>query len=421
MPSSFNRNPTGINGSDLPTAEDQTLACALIRYHKEGKTSNKDIARLLKLKDNIQMSDSTVKRRRKELGLSGAGSTFKKIDLAVAEQLIMYELEKDFQKTAGVRTIKGNIAYNFGIHLPRDYIRHVMYTHDPESFSNHAPTAKKIHREKKYPIGIHERWSADGHDKLYKIGFPIYGFVDDATGLWLNGDVIPSNRLGNVVAYMTLSTAITYEGLPLQLSTDCGSETTVVYGIMNELRSRYYPNLAPEELPPHVYMRSVHNISIERSWLRLRLDFGDNAVAAFNHGIENGIYLPHDEDHFELCQWLWSKLLRQELNAFMDRRNAAMMRKNKDKAGPSGMSRLDAFREPARWGGRNCLLPIPREDIPLLRAMQERLGGEQLTAFSTPEYSARAQAVYDSLQIQDLSFLNAWFVFAEMLRRLQLQ
>ncbi|KAG6807713.1 hypothetical protein H0H87_001063, partial [Tephrocybe sp. NHM501043] len=55
------------------------------------------------------MSDSTVKRRHKALGLSGAGATFKKIDLAVAKQIILYEMEKDITKSAGVRTIKVNI------------------------------------------------------------------------------------------------------------------------------------------------------------------------------------------------------------------------------------------------------------------------------------------------------------------------
>lgn len=44
-------------------------------------------------------------------------------------------------------------------------------------------------------------------------------------------------------------------------------------------------------------MRSVHNISIERSWLRLRLEFGDNAVVAFAVGEEDGIYQPHVVEH----------------------------------------------------------------------------------------------------------------------------
>ena len=57
-----------------------------------------------------------------------------------------------------------------------------MHRHDSEAFATREPTAKRIHRIKKYPIrvGIHQRWSADGHDKLYKVGFPIWATVDDA-------------------------------------------------------------------------------------------------------------------------------------------------------------------------------------------------------------------------------------------------
>ncbi|KAG6821858.1 hypothetical protein H0H87_005066, partial [Tephrocybe sp. NHM501043] len=62
--------------------------------------------------------DSTVKRHCKALGLSGAGATFKKIDLAVAKQIILYEMEQNITKSAGVHTLKVNIAYNFELQLP---------------------------------------------------------------------------------------------------------------------------------------------------------------------------------------------------------------------------------------------------------------------------------------------------------------
>jgi len=60
-----------------------------------------------------------------------------------------------------------------------------------------------------------------------------------------------------------------------------------------------HPEYDIVELPAHVYIRSVHNISVERGWLRLRLDFGDNAVLFFNKGIEDGLYNPDDPNH--LC------------------------------------------------------------------------------------------------------------------------
>ena len=93
-----------------------------------------------------------------------------------------------------------------------DFISEVMHTHDREAFATREPTAKRIHHIKKHPIGIHQRWSADGHDKLYKIGFPIWAIVDDATSKWLGAWVVPSNRMGNVVAYLWLCAVEKYGG-----------------------------------------------------------------------------------------------------------------------------------------------------------------------------------------------------------------
>lgn len=101
--------------------------------------------------------------------------------------------------------------------------------------------------------------------------------------------------------------------MPLQFTTDCGSETTQAFGFGNALRfvlsylayfhsdlpnfrNAFHPEIDSNELPPHVYLRSIHNISIERSWLRLRLDWGNNAVAVFNEGIRLGRYNPNNKD-----------------------------------------------------------------------------------------------------------------------------
>jgi hypothetical protein len=87
-----------------------------------------------------------------------------------------------------------------------------MHTHDGDGFALRDPTAKRILRVKKYPIGIHARWAADGHDKLYKIGFPIWAIIEDATGKWLRAWVVPSNRTGNIVAYLWLCTVEEHKG-----------------------------------------------------------------------------------------------------------------------------------------------------------------------------------------------------------------
>lgn len=75
----------------------------------------------------------------------------------------------------------------------------------------------------------------------------------------------------------------------------CCGATSGKYLSNTFLCRRIFANeLDAAELPAHVYLQSIHNISIERSWLRLRLDFGDNAVVFFQRGRDEGIYNAFD-------------------------------------------------------------------------------------------------------------------------------
>lgn len=178
----------------------------------------------------------------------------KTLDPKEAEQLILDQMDHDAARHQGPRTIRHKIAMRTGQHLTRDYIAETMHIHDNAGFEKRNPTAKRIHREPKVPIGINERWSADGHDKLNGIGFPIWAIVDDATGRWLGVWVVPSNRLGNIIAFLYLIAVETaggkyllrcsflydcsqhFTGMPFQSSTDCGSETTQLYAVAKALR-----------------------------------------------------------------------------------------------------------------------------------------------------------------------------------------
>lgn len=128
-----------------------------------------------------------------------------------------------------------------------------MKLHDPDGFSQRAPTAKKTHRTPLVALGPNHEWSADGHDKLTSIGFPIWGVRDKWAGKWLGLWVIPNNRLKLAVAYLYLSLVyllggmdslhlvffdvdITPLGIPIQTTTDCGSETTRIFALASALR-----------------------------------------------------------------------------------------------------------------------------------------------------------------------------------------
>ncbi|KAF8168900.1 hypothetical protein BJ912DRAFT_862426, partial [Pholiota molesta] len=326
--------------------DDPKLIEALNKYHREGKSNNKVIAQCLLADYGIVASKSTVKRRRKQLGLKGSGATTREMPHLEKLALILHEMDLDPSRGHGLDNIRARIAFDFGIHLTRDFISDVMHTQDAEGFHLREPGAKKIPRTRKNPIGIHERWSGDGHDKLNSIGFPIWAVVDEATSKWLGGWVLPSNRLGTIIAYVYLCLVETYGGMPLQFTTDCGSETTQAFGYGNALR--------------------------------------------------------------ELCQWLWPKLLQQELNMFMDFRNGVKMRRDKYKAGRSGFSRNDMFSLHSEFDLQNCLLPV---DITVIQEMKEDMGGDALLSFVPLAFAECANAAYMTLGVQNLSMGNVWAVF----------
>ena len=99
----------------------------------------------------------------------------------------------------------------------------------------------------------------------------------------------------------------------------------------------------------------------------------------------------------------------------MEFRNGCMMRKDKTKPGPSGMSRNQAYSLPEAWNGRNCLLKIDDSNLSIIKRLKEELGGEELISFSTPEFSVHALEAFNTLDICDLTFENVWIVFVAML------
>ena len=199
-------------------------------------------------------SSGSVKRRRRDLDLYDSKVTTCRMPHQEKVQLIIDELDKDISGSWGLDNIKACLAF-LGFHLTRDFISDIMHEFEAEGFDHREPGAKKILRIVKNPVGIHERWAGDGHDKLYSIGFPIWAVVDDATSKWLGAWVVPSNRMGNIIGYLFLTLVEKYGGMfssfdtssgyiqtyylmlgiPLKFSTDCGSEMTQLFGLVSAL------------------------------------------------------------------------------------------------------------------------------------------------------------------------------------------
>ena len=116
----------------------------------------------------------------------------------------------------------------------------------------------------------------------------------------------------------------------------------------------------------------------------------------------------------ELCRWLWAKLLRQELGRAVEFRDGARIRKQKDKLGPSGMSRNQAFALPEVWHGIDCLLPLRDDQLAVVSQIKQEMGGDEILQFNSAEYRQYAESVYQELGISELTFDNVWHVFVDM-------
>ncbi|CAK5281247.1 unnamed protein product [Mycena citricolor] len=409
----FNRNPTGRNQWNLGLEKEFQIIQLLKYWHAKGTTNYQDLAGLLEKNLQVTFCAKTVQRRLKKLELRAARGTMASIDHKLAEQLVLEQMEKDPAKRMGPASLKAKIALEKeGLHISRDFVSMVMHIHDPGAFAEREPTAKKILRSPRFPIGPNQRWSSDGHDKMAKIGMLIYGFADEATHKVLDTRVVPSNRVQEIVAYLFLCLVEFHEGIPLQLTTDCGSEVTLMSTYMHHLRNVFHPHIDIQEVPAHVELKSVHNVTIESSWYRLRLDIGDNIIIRFQQGYYDGIYNPNDPDHVELARWLWSRVTQKEVDAAVELRNSTRIRKQKNKNGPSGISRDMAYTLYEKWGGKECKLPV---NVEYVRLLKERLGGEALLAFTSEEFTLRAQDTYTQLGLEDVTKENAWIVFGQML------
>ena len=95
-----------------------------------------------------------------------------------------------------------------------------------------------------------------------------------------------------------------------------------------------------------------------------------------------------------------------------DRFNNHVVRKDKEKKLPSGVSPNVAFTLYEEYRGEQCLQSVDRNFV---KVLMEAIGGEDLIRFVSAEYATRAQAVFDELRFGALSFHNVWVVFSAMM------
>ena len=113
--------------------------------------------------------------------------------------------------------------------------------------------------------------------------------------------------------------------------------------------------------------------------------------------------------------WLWPPLMQRELDNFCYQANNCRVRKQKDKILPSGVSPDYAYDFPECFGGTDCLEPV---DVGIVQEMLDSMQKEKdsMSDWGVPEeFADRAQQVYDTLGISEVTMSNVWLVFSTMI------
>jgi len=99
--------------------------------------------------------------------------------------------------------------------------------------------------------------------------------------------------------------------MPIQSTTDCGSETIRMFALAEALRfivnfsiilyvhslllSDAFSDLSSDDHPAHWFLWSINNITVERGWYRLRVSWGDNIKVIYQSG--SHLYNPSNSTH----------------------------------------------------------------------------------------------------------------------------
>jgi hypothetical protein len=111
-------------------------------------------------------------------------------------------------------------------------------------------------------------------------------------------------------------------------------------------------------------------------------------------------------------QWIWPPLIQKELDILRDQFNNHVVRQDRKKKLPSGVSPNVAIALHEQYGAVNCLQDV---DVATVRELMEDIGGKDLIRFVSCDYAARAQATFDRLGLPSITLENTWTVFQTML------
>ncbi|KAJ7711841.1 hypothetical protein B0H16DRAFT_1667713 [Mycena metata] len=367
------------------------------------------------LRDELDYSIGLRTLNKLELRLE-IGSVRRPPPMEVSQQAVIDEVSKDLLQLNGPAFVQTH-----------NTVREIMHDHFDSGFTLRFPGHKKaqIPRVGLSSMGTFHEVSADGREKLSsqalqmgEIGLPIYAYKDKYSDNLLRLVLTPNSRTAAAGGHLHLDLIEETGCIPMQLTTDKGSEIGWQYAFQATLREAFTPDIDPHVYAVYMVLKSVHNTVIEGFWRWLRVKMGLNLKLIILRGKENHIFDSNVAFHVPLFYWIFVPVIQHELDEFWHRWNTHRIRVQPDKNMPSGHAPAHVLEHPSHVGGIDCRIQIPREAVDELREyLTEEVGSwdSHLRWLGvTVEFERMAEEVWVRIGSPTLLLESAWDVFAEM-------
>ncbi|KAE9391118.1 hypothetical protein BT96DRAFT_832510, partial [Gymnopus androsaceus JB14] len=178
----------------------------------------------------------------------------------------------------------------------------------------------------------------------------------------------------------------------------------------------YGPDIDSAKYPAALHLKSVHNTPIEGLWHWFTNLSGINLKDELRRGYSDNIFHPGNQVHIDLFNWLWPKILQNELNSFTEYWNNHHIRFQAEKPNASGTSPRNAFTLPKSCSlqAQECQIDVDQFVVDALRA-EIPVSHEEAMKFVSDEFDAKVEGVYKHIGSPELKAVVGWSTFTTML------
>ncbi|KAJ7797903.1 hypothetical protein B0H14DRAFT_3546635 [Mycena olivaceomarginata] len=387
-------NPTGKNGFKTQVG----ALLAAIKYSRDDKL------RCLRDELGYSIKKRTLDKLQTRLKIP---TVRKPPPVEVSRQAVIDEVAKDPLQLNGPVFVQTQLCLR-GLPLGRDLVRKIMHDHFDAGFTLRFPGHKKerIPRVGLSALGPFHEVSADGHEKLStqalqmgELSLPIYAYKDKWTDFLLMLRLIPNSRTAAAIGHLFLDFVDDTGCIPLQVTTDKGSEIGWQYAFQCALREALAPGIDPLIYAVYMVLKSVHNTVIEGFWRWLRGKMGLNLKEFITRGKRDRVFDSNVAFHVPLFYWIFVPIIQEQLDEFRAWWNNHRVRLQRDKNMPSGHIPVLAFEHPDHLGGIDCRIHVPKEAVIELRELLTEEVGSRKSHLSWPgvtlEFETMAQAIWE--------------------------